>query len=107
MKIDKNGRKSCGDKSRHINIRYFFIKDILEKENIELKHCPTERMIADYFTKPLQGKLFRKLRDIIMGLSPFPIVVRDIAQNIEFNTFSQNHRIRKKHLNAIFKNTLN
>ena len=24
MKIEKNGRKSCGDKSRHIHIRYFF-----------------------------------------------------------------------------------
>ena len=42
MKIEKNGRKSCGEKSRHIHIRYFFIKDILEKENIELVHCPTE-----------------------------------------------------------------
>jgi hypothetical protein len=28
-------------------------------------------MIADYYTKPLQGSLFKKLRDIIMGLSPF------------------------------------
>ena len=37
---------------------------ILKNEGIELKHCPTERMIADYFTKPLQGKLFKKIRDI-------------------------------------------
>jgi sulfur carrier protein ThiS len=28
-------------------------------------------MIADFYTKPLQGALFRKMRDIIMGLSPF------------------------------------
>ena len=26
--LEKNGRNSCGDKSRHINIRYFFIKDV-------------------------------------------------------------------------------
>ena len=37
-----------------------------------MAHCPTERMIADYFTKPLQGKLFTTLRDTIMGLIPYP-----------------------------------
>ena len=35
-------------------------------------HCPTERMITDYFTKPLLGKLFTTLRDIIMGAIPYP-----------------------------------
>ena len=28
--------------------------------------------MADYFTKPLQGKLFRKMRDAIMGLANKP-----------------------------------
>ena len=28
-------------------------------------------MIADYFTKPIQGSLFRKMEDIIMGLVEF------------------------------------
>ena len=45
---------------------------MLARDNIDIVHCPTERMIADYFTKPLQGSLFRKMRDIIMGLAPFP-----------------------------------
>ena len=67
--MEKNGTQSCGDKSRHINIRYFFIKDVIQRENIDIVHCPTELMIADFFTKPLQGKLFRKLRDFIMGLT--------------------------------------
>ena len=29
-------------------------------------------MIADYYTKPLQGSLFKNMRDILMGLAPFP-----------------------------------
>ena len=29
-------------------------------------------MIADYLTKPLQGGLFKRMRDTIMGLIPFP-----------------------------------
>jgi len=81
MKMESNGRKSCGEKSRHINIRYFFIKDVLKREGIELVHCPTERMIADYFTKPLQGSLFKKMRDILMGLAPFPEEERVGVQN--------------------------
>ena len=58
---------SCGQQSRHINIRYFFIKDRIKEDNINIIYCPTEIIIADYFTKPLQGALFKKLRDIIMG----------------------------------------
>ena len=46
----------------------FFIKDVLQRENIDLKHCQTERMIADFYTKPLQGVLFIKMTNFIMGL---------------------------------------
>jgi hypothetical protein len=76
IKLEKNGRQSCGEKSRHIDIRYFFIKDTIERENIDIKYCPTEIMIADFYTKPLQGKLFKKMRDILMGLAPYPIEER-------------------------------
>jgi hypothetical protein len=55
IRFERNGRKSCGPNSRHIDIRYFFIKDRLEIENMTVKHCPTEQMLADFFTKPLQG----------------------------------------------------
>ena len=34
---------------------------------MSLKYCPTEKMIADFLTKPLQGNLFRKLREVLMG----------------------------------------
>ena len=44
----ENGSVSSGERSRHMNIRFFFIKDILKREGIEVKHCPTERMIADF-----------------------------------------------------------
>jgi len=52
-RMESNGKKSCGQKSRHIHIRDFFIKDILKRENIELVYCLTERIIADNYTKPL------------------------------------------------------
>ena len=36
-------------------------------EEISLDWCPTKEMVADFWTKPLQGSYFRKLRDCIMG----------------------------------------
>ena len=68
--------KSCGNKSRHINIRYFFIKDILKNEKIDLRHCKTEVMLADFLTKPLQGSAFKRVRDIIMGNATFTVEER-------------------------------
>jgi hypothetical protein len=67
MKIILNGRKSSGQKTKHMDIRYFWIKDRLASENIEVEYCPTEKMVADFFTKPLQGNLFRKFRDVVLG----------------------------------------
>jgi len=67
--MEKNGRLSVGKGSKHIDIRYFFITDRVEKNQIKVEHCPTEEMIADFFTKPLQGTLFRKFRDLILGVN--------------------------------------
>ena len=63
----ENGKKSSSKRTRAINIRYFFLTDQIEKGNLNVEHCPTTEMIGDFFTKPLQGKLFTKLRNQIMG----------------------------------------
>ena len=39
----------------------------MESENIKVEYCPTRKMIADFFTKLLQGALFQKFRDIVLG----------------------------------------
>jgi hypothetical protein len=67
IKLEKNGRSSCGPKLRHINIQYFFIKDRIKTEGITIQHCLTLKMLADFFTKPLQGALFRKFCNVILG----------------------------------------
>ena len=50
MKIILNGKKSSGQKTKHMDNRYFWIKDRLESEKIKVEYCPTEKMIADFFT---------------------------------------------------------
>ena len=70
MLLEKNGTLSSSQRTRHINIRYFFMKDRIEKGAVSVAFCPTDDMIDDFFTKPLQGKKFIEFRDMILGLIP-------------------------------------
>ena len=54
--------RSTSERTRHINIRYFFTKDKAESGELVIEYLPTEDMVADILTKPLQGALFAKLR---------------------------------------------
>ena len=83
--LEKNGKASSSKRTKHINIRYFFITDRVDKGDVSLVWCPTGDMIGDFMTKPLQGALFRKFRDQIMGV----IQAQDPGQgkvNIKSNT---------------------
>ena len=66
--LEKNGKASSSKRTRHISIRYFFVTDRIAKGELSVEWCPTVQKIADFMTKPLQGALFRKFRDIIMGI---------------------------------------
>ena len=70
IKMDVNGRNSYTGNSRHVKVRYFFTKDLVDKKEIRIEYCPSERMLSDYITKPLQGKLFHIFRSVIMGWEP-------------------------------------
>ena len=66
--LKRNGKRSSKKGTRFINIRYFFITDKVKSGKVDIKYMPTGEMIGDYFTKPLQGALFRKMRDQIQGI---------------------------------------
>jgi hypothetical protein len=38
--------------------------------DLSIVMCPADKMIADFLTKPLQGKVFQKFRDVLMGAVP-------------------------------------
>ena len=48
-------------RTKHIDIRYHFIRDHVMKEDIELHFMPTEYQLADLFTKPLDESRFNFL----------------------------------------------
>jgi hypothetical protein len=66
--LENNGRSSCSRRTKHIDTRYFYITDRINKKEIKVEYCPTGDMLGDFFTKPLQGSLFRKLRAKVMNL---------------------------------------
>ena len=65
--LEKNGKASSSKRTKHINIRYFFVTDRIKKGDISVEWCPTELMHGDFMTKPTQGALFTRTRDQIMG----------------------------------------
>ena len=67
IRLETNGRASAGRRSRHLNIRHFFVTDQINKGLVSIRCCPTDEMDSDYHTKPVQGKKFQKLRSRIMG----------------------------------------
>ena len=66
MRLAENGR-SNSDRTKHIKLRYFFVKQYLDNGEFELEYCPTESMVADILTKPLHGEIFKRLRAMLLG----------------------------------------
>jgi len=50
---------SKSDRTRHVNVRYFWTKKRVDNGDIKIFYIPTDDMIADILTKPLQGDKFR------------------------------------------------
>ena len=69
MLLETNGRGSSSKRTRHMNVRYFFVGDVIKRKEVALRYCPTDEMIGDFFTKALQGAKFRRFRNIIMNIS--------------------------------------
>ena len=55
-------------RTKHIQIRYHFVREAVEDEVITLEYCRTSEILADSFTKPLPREQFERLR-IGIGLS--------------------------------------
>jgi len=50
--LAENGRSFSSKRTRHLNVRYYFITDQIKKGHVKVAFCPTQDMIADFFTKP-------------------------------------------------------
>jgi hypothetical protein len=46
------------ERAKHIKVRHHFLRDHVEKGEIEIKFIDTERQLTDIFTKPLDSSCF-------------------------------------------------
>ena len=61
IQLERNGWKSSSKRTKHINVRYFYITD-------RLKAGDVSRIKSDFLIKALQGKGFHAHRKTLMGL---------------------------------------
>jgi hypothetical protein len=72
ISVAKNSvfRKKMG----HVEWRHHFLRDHVEKGDIEMMHIYTERQLADIFTKPLDSSSFANLWGEIGVCHPYSLV---------------------------------
>lgn len=52
-------------RSKHIDVRFHFLRDLSEEGVISLVHCASVDQIAEIMTKPLKVDIFQKLRALL------------------------------------------
>jgi hypothetical protein len=59
IKLSKN--PVLHGRSKHIDVRFHFLRDLTKDGTLELAHCNSHNQIADIMTKPLKFEAFEKL----------------------------------------------
>jgi hypothetical protein len=62
-----NRGKSNSERTRHMDIRYFWLAEQVRNKELKLTHLRTEDMFANLLTKPLQGAQFDRERRMLTG----------------------------------------
>jgi len=62
-----NNNRATSQRTKHIDIRYFFLRDRVKKTDIKIIFTPTTEMIADVLTKPLSIYQFKKLKQLLLN----------------------------------------
>ncbi len=52
--------------AKHYELRLRFLQQLVVDKHIDFVYCPTDRQLADLFTKPLDGEKFLLFRDALM-----------------------------------------
>ena len=69
ISLSKNPKSHS--RTKHIDIKFHYVREAVEKKEINIIYCATETMTADIMTKPLPKVKFEEFRSD-MGLAPLP-----------------------------------
>ena len=63
------GKPGNGNKTKHIDLRFNFIREQVAQDVVTMEYLPTTEMISDILTKPLGISSFLYLRSLLLGTS--------------------------------------
>jgi len=79
--LSENGRASSSKSTKHLDVRDYFVTDRIKRGEVKVAYCPTKNMLVDFFTKPLQGAVFRRMRSQILNM-PFADAVIEVHRSV-------------------------
>ena len=53
------------DRSKHIDVKYYYLRELTNRKVINLIYCKSEKQLTDIFTKLLKLSTFEKLTRLI------------------------------------------
>ena len=58
-RLENNGKASSGKRTRHIDIRYFFVTNHIESGELDVKYCPTENYLQISTQSPCKENCYK------------------------------------------------
>ena len=70
------------ERSKHIDVRFHFIREHVKEVSVELRHVASRNQTADIFTKPLSKEIFDRGKKLIGMMDRRNILVyREVLLN--------------------------
>ena len=69
IQLERHGKNAGTKRTRYLAIKYYYCTSLLNNGTISFaQYCATKSMISDFMSKPLQGSLFQKHWNTILGI---------------------------------------
>jgi len=68
--IKLSGNPVFHGRSKHIDVRFHFLRNLVKEGRIKLSQCNTQNQIADIMTKPLKLEQFVKIKSMLDMIAP-------------------------------------
>ena len=87
---------------KHINVRYFFVKQKIDDNEVIIVWCPTDKLVGDFFSKPLSGSKFIDFRCKIMNTTKIDTLAK--MTTCLHQTSIMNSNLKGRHICGVKKN---
>ena len=80
--MSSNETSSAG-RCRHVDVKFRFVGEAIERKIVRLRYVPTDFMYADLFTKSLSAPKFERLRDMIISKKDYRAEADEESTDVE------------------------